>query len=139
MSTLKSSLAQLSLNSPKGSDPAEVADRVPAEQKLKSLRIQFIDRVSGPVLRKLLDKLLERGVITDGEMEEIVGKPIRAERARALIDTVRKKGIQASLVLIDALCAVDPCLSAELKLLQKQLLPWRTKGRRKHMDDCWIL
>ncbi|XP_026218013.1 NACHT, LRR and PYD domains-containing protein 12-like [Anabas testudineus] len=122
-----------------GTDPPEAAETVPAEQKLKSLRIQFIDRVSRPVLRRLLDKLLERGVITDGEMEEIAEKPIRAEKARVLIDTVRKKGIEASLALIDALCVVDPCLSAELKLLQRQLQPWRTKGRKRHLDECRIL
>lgn len=122
-----------------GTDPPEAAETVPAEQKLKSLRIQFIDRVSRPVLRRLLDKLLERGVITDGEMEEITEKPIRAEKARVLIDTVRKKGIEASLALIDALCVVDPCLSAELKLLQRQLQPWRTKGRKRHLDECRIL
>ncbi|GLD51575.1 protein NLRC3-like protein [Lates japonicus] len=42
---------------------------VPPEKKLKSVRTQFISRVSEPVLRKLLDKLLERGVITDDEMD----------------------------------------------------------------------
>ncbi|XP_067341592.1 NACHT, LRR and PYD domains-containing protein 12-like isoform X3 [Channa argus] len=121
-----------------GSGPAESLS-FPAEQKLKSLRTQFVERVSEAVLRKLLDKLLEPGVITDGEMEEIIATVNRAEKARALIDTVRKKGTEASSALIDALCEVDHCLSKELKLDTKQLGQRHRRGRRKHVDPCQIL
>uniref|UniRef100_A0A3B4UWC3 CARD domain-containing protein n=1 Tax=Seriola dumerili TaxID=41447 RepID=A0A3B4UWC3_SERDU len=83
---------------------------------LMSVRTQFINRVSEPVLRTLLDKLLERGVITDGEMES-AGALSRADKARVVIDTVRKKGSQASAALIAALREVDSCLSTELNLM----------------------
>ncbi|XP_071347010.1 NACHT, LRR and PYD domains-containing protein 12-like isoform X2 [Trachinotus anak] len=89
---------------------------VPAEEKLMSVRTQFISRVSEPVLRKLLDKLLERGVITDGEMES-AGALNRADKARVVIDTARRKGSQASSALITALCEEDSCLSTELNLI----------------------
>uniref|UniRef100_A0A3B4UAG6 FIIND domain-containing protein n=1 Tax=Seriola dumerili TaxID=41447 RepID=A0A3B4UAG6_SERDU len=89
---------------------------VPAEEKLASVRTQFIDRVSGPVLRELLDNLLQSGVVTDGEMDSAAGTPTRAEKARVVIDTVRRKGSRASSVLIAALREVDPYLSTELKL-----------------------
>ncbi|XP_040910509.1 NACHT, LRR and PYD domains-containing protein 12-like isoform X13 [Toxotes jaculatrix] len=89
---------------------------VPAEKKLMSVRTQFINRVSEPVLRKLLDTLLERGVITDEEMEA-AGALSRADKARMLIDMVRRKGSQASLALIAALYVEDSCLSIELGLM----------------------
>ncbi|XP_022621457.1 uncharacterized protein LOC111236860 [Seriola dumerili] len=90
---------------------------VSAEEKLMSVRTQFINRVSEPVLRTLLDKLLERGVITDGEMDYAAVTPSRADKARVVIDTVRKKGSQASAALIAALREVDSCLSTELNLM----------------------
>ncbi|XP_023252753.1 caspase-1-like [Seriola lalandi dorsalis] len=89
---------------------------VPAEKKLMSVRTQFINRVSEPVLRTLLDKLLERGVITDDEMDS-AGALSRADKARMVIDTVRKKGSEASAALIAALREVDSCLSTELNLM----------------------
>ncbi|XP_050934075.1 protein NLRC3-like isoform X5 [Lates calcarifer] len=88
---------------------------VPPEKKLKSVRTQFISRVSEPVLRKLLDKLLERGVITDDEMD-LAGTASRADKARAVIDTMRRKGSEASSALISVLCEEDRCLSTELNL-----------------------
>uniref|UniRef100_A0AAZ1XML3 CARD domain-containing protein n=1 Tax=Oreochromis aureus TaxID=47969 RepID=A0AAZ1XML3_OREAU len=85
-------------------------------EKLTAVRSQFIDRVSEPVLRKLLDKLLERRVIIDDEMD-LGGVRSRADKARQVIDVVRRKGSQASSALIAALCEVDPCLSRELQLM----------------------
>ncbi|XP_071340350.1 ribonuclease inhibitor-like isoform X3 [Trachinotus anak] len=90
---------------------------VPADKKLLSVRTQFINRVSEPVLRKLLDKLLECAMVTDDEMEAAAGTPTRAEKARVVIDTVRRKGSGASSALIAALCEVDPCLSTELDFM----------------------
>uniref|UniRef100_A0A4W6DL50 CARD domain-containing protein n=1 Tax=Lates calcarifer TaxID=8187 RepID=A0A4W6DL50_LATCA len=80
---------------------------------LMTVRTQFIDRVSEPVLRKLQDKLLEHGVITDEEMES-AGTLNRADTARMVIDMVRKKGSRASSALIIALCEEDSCLATEL-------------------------
>uniref|UniRef100_A0A3B4TT42 Uncharacterized LOC111231189 n=1 Tax=Seriola dumerili TaxID=41447 RepID=A0A3B4TT42_SERDU len=104
--------------------PAIPADRgvpvwtqnVPAEEMLMTVRTQFINRVSEPVLHKLLDKLLERGVITDDEMESAATLN-RPDKARVVIDMVRRKGSQASSALIAALYEEDSCLSAELHLM----------------------
>uniref|UniRef100_UPI0037E92A45 LOW QUALITY PROTEIN: NACHT, LRR and PYD domains-containing protein 1a allele 5-like n=1 Tax=Semicossyphus pulcher TaxID=241346 RepID=UPI0037E92A45 len=96
-------------------DRAPAQDRAPAEKELLSLRTQFLSRVSEPVLNQLLDKLLQDGIITDDEMQSIRTK-VKAEKARDVIDTVRRKGREASSVLIAALCELDPCLSRELNL-----------------------
>ncbi|XP_022622236.1 uncharacterized protein LOC111237425 [Seriola dumerili] len=93
--------------------PAE--DSLPAEDTLLLVRTQFINRVSAAVLNQLLDKLLERGVVTDDEMQSARTKT-RAEKARDVIDTVRRKGTEASSVLIAALYEVDQCLSRVLAL-----------------------
>ncbi|XP_044195213.1 uncharacterized protein LOC122972278 isoform X2 [Thunnus albacares] len=99
---------------PAGPGPAETPS-VPADEKLKSVREQFIDGVSEPNLRKLLDKLLQREIINDGEME-FARTLNKAEKARQVIDMVRGKGPKASSALIAALCEVDPFLSEKLKL-----------------------
>ncbi|XP_035863060.1 NACHT, LRR and PYD domains-containing protein 1-like [Sander lucioperca] len=104
---------------PRRNDPAEdsvpAEDSDPPEDRLLLVRTQFVERVSDPVLNQLLDKLLERGVITDGEMQSV--RTGRADKARDVMDTVRRKGSAASSVLISALCEVDPVLSRELRLI----------------------
>ncbi|CAK6983178.1 uncharacterized protein LOC121888132 [Scomber scombrus] len=91
------------------------ARSVPADEKLKSVRTQFIERVTDSNLNTLLGKLLEQGIINDGE-REFAGNLNRAKKAEALIDMVRKKGAEASSALITALCEVDPFLSKLLNL-----------------------
>ncbi|KAK9535983.1 hypothetical protein VZT92_005808 [Zoarces viviparus] len=86
---------------------------VPAEQKLLSVRTQFINRVSDSDLNQLLDKLLEHRVITDTEMESTRTKH-GADKARDVIDTVRRKGSEACSVLIAALREVDEWLYTAL-------------------------
>ncbi|KAK9517671.1 hypothetical protein VZT92_023017 [Zoarces viviparus] len=87
---------------------AEIQQRnVSADQKLFSVRTEFINRVSDSVLDQLLDKLLEGRVITDAEMQWLRTKH-REDKARDVIDTVRRKGSEACSVLIAALCEVDP-------------------------------
>ncbi|KAF3703932.1 Caspase-1 [Channa argus] len=98
-----------------GPGSAETLSRKP-EKKLKFVRKQFIDSVSEPVICKLLDTLLDYGVITEDEMEKIAGTENRAEKARVLIDTVRKKGSKASSCLISAVFEEDSCLSKRLEL-----------------------
>ncbi|XP_044062905.1 NACHT, LRR and PYD domains-containing protein 1-like [Siniperca chuatsi] len=93
--------------------PAE--DSVPAEERLHSVRIQFIEKVSEPVLDELLDQVFHCKIICYKEMQFARTKP-RADKARDLIDTVRLKGTEASSALIAALCQVDPCLSRALHL-----------------------
>uniref|UniRef100_A0A3Q3S9D6 CARD domain-containing protein n=1 Tax=Mastacembelus armatus TaxID=205130 RepID=A0A3Q3S9D6_9TELE len=60
--------------------------------------------VSEQVLNQLLESLLQQGVINQREMEA----ETRADRARAVIDMVRRKGAEASSVLIDGLRQLDP-------------------------------
>lgn len=45
-----------------------------------------------PVLHEVLDKLLDCGLVTDGERESVVVIANRADKAQEVIDTVRKKG-----------------------------------------------
>ncbi|XP_047434159.1 NACHT, LRR and PYD domains-containing protein 1a-like [Mugil cephalus] len=85
------------------------------EEKLKDVRTRFIDQVSNTILNKLLDELLQRRVITDAEEEAARDKP-RRDKARDLIDTVRKKGAKASSKMINIFSANDPYLCRELGL-----------------------
>uniref|UniRef100_A0A7N8YE76 CARD domain-containing protein n=1 Tax=Mastacembelus armatus TaxID=205130 RepID=A0A7N8YE76_9TELE len=64
---------------------------------LSSVRTQFVQKVSEPVLNQLLDFLLQQDVINQGEMESKRAKT-RADRARAVIDMVRGKGTEANSV-----------------------------------------
>ncbi|KAK9523717.1 hypothetical protein VZT92_017620 [Zoarces viviparus] len=84
-----------------------------AEQKLLFVRTLFVDRVSDPVLNKLLDKLLEHGVMTDAEMQSARTKD-RADKARGVMDTVGRKGSEACSVLMAALREMDPYLHTTL-------------------------
>lgn len=97
--------------------PSVQKDKAAEEKKLLSIRSKFIEKVSDPVLRKLLDKLLEQEVITEGEREAISEKANRAARAEAVIDTVRKKGSEPSSILITVLCEEDKYLAKELNLM----------------------
>ncbi|XP_034005388.1 caspase recruitment domain-containing protein 8-like [Trematomus bernacchii] len=96
-------------------DPAE--SRVPSDQWLLSVRAEFIQRVSLPVLNDLLDKLLESEVISESEMESARTKSRNdgaRDGAREVVDTVRKKGAAACRVLINALRELDHLLYEEL-------------------------
>lgn len=86
-----------------------------AEERLRSARTEFIQRVSEPVLDKLLDELLRQMVINDEEMESARTKT-RTDKARAMIDMVRRKGPVASSKMISIFCDRDPYLSKELNL-----------------------
>ncbi|XP_037620232.1 uncharacterized protein LOC119485029 [Sebastes umbrosus] len=90
---------------PEDSVPAE--DNVSPEERLRLVRTKFVNGMSDPNLNKLLDELLQRRVISDEEMESIRTKT-RADKARDLIDTARRKGTEASRVLIAALRKDDP-------------------------------
>ena len=83
---------------------------------LCQVRTQFVRAVSAPLLSQLLDELLEHKVITHAEMESFQCTRQRSDKARDLIDMVRKKGNEASSRLITALCKHDAFLSEELEL-----------------------
>ena len=93
--------------------PAE--DDVRADKKLFSVRDEFVQRVSDPVLNQLLDKLYP-SVISNEEMQSIRNKSVRQDKARELIDAVERRGHEASSILITAICELDQYLSSQLKL-----------------------
>uniref|UniRef100_A0A667ZV85 CARD domain-containing protein n=1 Tax=Myripristis murdjan TaxID=586833 RepID=A0A667ZV85_9TELE len=90
---------------------------LPSDKHLFSIRKAFIDRVSGPVLKSLLDRLLEKRVINDTEKEEADAKQSKHKMASFVIDTVRKKGERASSEMITFLCEEDQYLSETLGLI----------------------
>ncbi|XP_035513308.1 caspase recruitment domain-containing protein 8-like [Morone saxatilis] len=86
-----------------------------SESSLLSVRSEFVRSVTEPVLNQLLDKLLEREIINQEEMDS-ARTSSRADNARTVIDMVRNKGTQASSSLIEDLRTLDPTLSNKLKL-----------------------
>ena len=77
---------------------------------LQSARLYFIERVPEAVIQDLLYKLLSENVLNDAEMEAVSAERLRSNRARRLIDMVRRKGDEASLKMISALHQLDPNL-----------------------------
>ncbi|XP_029951244.1 NACHT, LRR and PYD domains-containing protein 1-like [Salarias fasciatus] len=96
-------------------DQPRLASNIPAQEKLFQVRSSFVEKVSDPVLNKLLDELLHCGVLTDSENEVLRAK-LRPDKARELIDAARKKGADASAKLIAVLAAADPYCCRELGL-----------------------
>ncbi|XP_077952334.1 caspase recruitment domain-containing protein 8-like [Gasterosteus aculeatus] len=85
-------------------------------KRLLEVRTGFLESISGPVLKSLLDRLLEKKVITDAEWASVEVMPNNSDRARFVIDAVRKKGEDASLEMIEFLKEVDPYLCDHLGL-----------------------
>ncbi|XP_039473382.1 NACHT, LRR and PYD domains-containing protein 1b allele 3-like [Oreochromis aureus] len=88
-----------------------------SNKKLLNVRSLFIDKISEPVLNSLLDKLLEKNVITDAEREAADAKKKRRKIARFVFDTVRRKGEDAILEMTESLCELDSFLCRNLGLL----------------------
>ncbi|XP_062297417.1 NACHT, LRR and PYD domains-containing protein 1b allele 3-like [Scomber scombrus] len=89
----------------------------PSNDRLMDIWTYFIDRISVSVLKSLLDKLFEKKVITESERESAEVMQNRSDKARFVIDTVRKKGEAASSEMIEFLCEVDPFLCEHLGLI----------------------
>ncbi|XP_038843296.1 uncharacterized protein LOC120042527 [Salvelinus namaycush] len=96
--------------------PAESSLTGSPEQQLRSVRTEFVKRVSGPVLNGLLDGLLQQTVINQEEMESVKVIAERAEKARDIIDMVLRKGNESSSRMIIFLGELDPCLWTELQI-----------------------
>ncbi|XP_045568299.1 NACHT, LRR and PYD domains-containing protein 12-like [Salmo salar] len=96
--------------------PAESSLTGSAEQQLRSVRTEFVKRVSGPVLDGLLDRLLQHTVINQEEMESVKVIAERAEKARDIIDMVLRKGNESSSRMINLLGELDPCLCSLLQI-----------------------
>ncbi|XP_023182587.1 uncharacterized protein LOC102218825 [Xiphophorus maculatus] len=87
------------------------------KEQLIEIRINFIDGISGPVLKSLMDNLLKEKIINDSEMEAVEAERTRRDKARVLIDTVRRKGDDASSEMIHFLCELDHHFSEHLGLM----------------------
>ncbi|XP_045579014.1 caspase-1 [Salmo salar] len=86
-----------------------------SEQQLRSVRTEFVTRVSRPVLDGLLDGLLHHTVINQEEMESVKVIAERAEKARDIIDMVLRKGNESCSRIINLLGELDPCLWSQLQ------------------------
>ncbi|XP_033986890.1 caspase-1-like [Trematomus bernacchii] len=85
--------------------------------ELKRIRVTFVDSANRELIKELLDGLLEDGVLNDGQKDSILEEnPSTKDKARALIDTVKKKGDAASNKMIALLLSKDPTLHAALGL-----------------------
>ncbi|XP_041749894.2 uncharacterized protein LOC121579390 [Coregonus clupeaformis] len=95
--------------------PAESSLTGSTEHQLRSVRTEFVRRVSGPVLEGLLDGLLQHTVINQEEMESVKVIAERAEKARDIIDMVLRKGTESCSRMINLLGELDPCLWSQLQ------------------------
>ncbi|KAM4567100.1 caspase-1-like isoform 2-T2 [Odontesthes bonariensis] len=88
-----------------------------ADKELSRVRAEFVKKVSKAGLSELLDVLLEDGVFNELEKESILEEHnTKADKARALIDDVKKKGPEASRKMIDRLEKIDNHLYSLLSL-----------------------
>ncbi|XP_036790253.1 NACHT, LRR and PYD domains-containing protein 3-like [Oncorhynchus mykiss] len=87
-----------------------------AKLQLRSVRTEFVKRVSRPVLNELLDGLLQHTVINQEEMESVKVIAERAEKARDIIDMVLRKGTESCSRMINLLREIDPYLWSMLQL-----------------------
>ncbi|XP_070761637.1 caspase a-like [Enoplosus armatus] len=95
-----------------------------ADKELFGVRSKFVDKVSKELISQLLDDILEDGVLNDGEKDSILeDNNSRADKARCLIDMVRRKGDEASKKMIARLKSRDPSLYSELGLSSGQPAP----------------
>uniref|UniRef100_A0A668U6F6 CARD domain-containing protein n=1 Tax=Oreochromis aureus TaxID=47969 RepID=A0A668U6F6_OREAU len=107
-----------------------------AEEELSKVRSAFIWRVSTELLKQLLEALVSDGVLNELEKEWILEKnPVRADKARCFIDTVKKKGDKACRIMIRHLQTVDLSLFSQLRLYsdpsaQQVGHAWNTSPRR---------
>ncbi|XP_075960070.1 NACHT, LRR and PYD domains-containing protein 1 homolog [Anarhichas minor] len=87
------------------------------EEELAKVRCKLVATVSRELVNQLLDDLLEDRVLNEGEKDSILQENnTSADRARCLIDTVRRKGHEASGKIFTHLRSRDPTLSAQLGL-----------------------
>ncbi|XP_072235739.1 NLR family CARD domain-containing protein 3-like [Leuresthes tenuis] len=98
--------------------PTQAAPPPSAESELKRIRMEFVTRLPAEILKQLLDALLADGVFSDLEKEAIIeDNQTRADKARRLIDDVRRKGEEACRKLMEHLQKLDRTLSSQLRLL----------------------
>lgn len=89
--------------------------------QLARVRSKFVSNVGKEVINQLLDDLLEDNVLNEGEKDSVLEENnSRADKARSLIDSVKKKGDPASNKMITHLYNRDPTLFINLNLTLSQ-------------------
>ncbi|KAM3593933.1 uncharacterized protein V6R79_025994 [Siganus canaliculatus] len=91
-------------------------DQSPSSQRLLDIQYNFIYKTSPANVQTLADMLLDKKVLSESEKDEMSKHQSNTDRARYVIDVVRKKGDAASLEMIESLDELDPCLSQSLGL-----------------------
>ncbi|XP_049470124.1 caspase-1 isoform X3 [Panthera uncia] len=88
-----------------------------ADKDLKGKRKQFINSVSMGTVNGLLDELFEKNVLNQEEMERVKCENATVmDKARALIDSVLRKGPRACQIVICHICEEDTHLAETLGL-----------------------
>uniref|UniRef100_A0A3Q3Q1I1 CARD domain-containing protein n=1 Tax=Monopterus albus TaxID=43700 RepID=A0A3Q3Q1I1_MONAL len=86
-----------------------------ADKELGAMRRRLVAQMSRELISQLLDDLLEDGVLNDGEKDAVLEEnKSTADRAHCLVDTVIKKGDEASRKMISHLQHRDPTLYSSL-------------------------
>ncbi|XP_008688361.1 caspase-1 isoform X3 [Ursus maritimus] len=88
-----------------------------ADQTLRDKRKLFVSSVNTGTLNGLLDELLEKRVLNQEEMEKVRYENATVmDKARALIDSVLRKGSQACQIFICYICDEDSFLAEKMGL-----------------------
>ncbi|XP_028833581.1 uncharacterized protein LOC114788827 isoform X1 [Denticeps clupeoides] len=89
-----------------------------AEKMLLKIRTKFVENVTGVLIKQLLDDLRETRVLNSEEADAVLEEnSSRADRARCLMDMVRKKGKKSSERMVSWLKEHDPNLSQSIGLV----------------------
>uniref|UniRef100_A0AAY5EI73 CARD domain-containing protein n=1 Tax=Electrophorus electricus TaxID=8005 RepID=A0AAY5EI73_ELEEL len=74
------------------------------DEVLERVRTELKDSLTDSVIKQLLDDLNDEKVFGEEEVESILQQnPLRADRARCLIGSVKKKGPKACQILLEKL------------------------------------
>uniref|UniRef100_A0AAY5EEB3 Caspase-8 n=2 Tax=Electrophorus electricus TaxID=8005 RepID=A0AAY5EEB3_ELEEL len=88
-----------------------------ADNVLERVRTELKDSLTDSVIKQLLDDLKDEKVLGDEEVESILQQnPLRADRVRFLIDSVKKKGPKACHILLEKLQKRDKNVYDKLQL-----------------------
>ncbi|KAM4828050.1 caspase-1 isoform 2-T2 [Thomomys bottae] len=105
-----------------------------ADKFLKDKRKQFIQSIGTGTINGLLDELFEKRVLNQEEMDKIRFENFTAmDKARALADTVTRKGPRACQVCINYICEEDCHLAETLGFSSD---PQQVYGNQTMVTSC---
>nr|ABB05054.1 caspase-1 [Dicentrarchus labrax]ABB05055.1 caspase-1 [Dicentrarchus labrax] len=110
-----------------------------ADKELFRVRSKFVEKVSKDLIKQLLDDILADCIVNDGERDSIIEENVnRADRARDLLDTVKRKGDVASRKFIAHIQRRDLTLYSELGLAEQPAPPGEhISAAETQMDQKW--